>query len=276
MTHTLDPQAGHSAEGIHLPKPSATPLVWAAGFMLVAFGIIAGPGPLLGTGVPGYGLSALGVLVILIATGGWLVGNIQQRVHASETPAVAAKFAMWCFLGTEVIIFGALIARVVSIWLGDHTLHKVLTGGAASIIAGVPDSLLLVSLNTFLLLVSSLCVVLGLSSIENDNRGGLVLWLLITAVLGAAFVTIQGFEFSKLVAEGVVFGNSQFASAFYFLTGNHGLHVIIGVLWCLVVVARALRGGFTKTENLGVEIFGLYWHFVDVVWIIIFTVVYLI
>jgi len=77
MTHTLDPQAGHSAEGIHLPKPSVTPLVWAAGFMLVAFGIIAGPGPLFGTGVPGYGLSALGVLVILIATGGWLVGNIQ-------------------------------------------------------------------------------------------------------------------------------------------------------------------------------------------------------
>ena len=115
MSHTLDPQAGHSAEGIHLPKPSATPLIWAAGFMLVAFGIIAGPGPLRGTAIPGYGLSGLGLLVILIATGGWLVGNIQQRVHASETPAVAAKFAMWCFLGTEVIIFGALIARVVGL-----------------------------------------------------------------------------------------------------------------------------------------------------------------
>ena len=277
MSHTLDPHAGHSAEGIHLPKPSVTPLIWAAGFMLVAFGIIAGPGPLLpGTAIPGYGLSVLGLVVILAATGGWLVGNIQQRVHASETPAVAAKFAMWCFLGTEVVIFGALIARVVSIWLGDHALHKVLTGGQASIIAGVPDSLLLVSLNTFLLLVSSLSVVLGLSSIENGNRNGLVLGLVATAVLGAAFVTIQGFEFSKLVSDGVVFGNSQFASAFYFLTGNHGLHVIIGVLWCLVVVVRALRGGITKAEHLGVEIFGLYWHFVDVVWIIIFTVVYLI
>ena len=269
MSHTLDPQAGHSAEGIHLPKPSLTPLIWAAGFMLVAFGIIAGPGPLLpGSAIPGYGLSVLGLLVILTATGGWLVGNIQQRVHASETPAVAAKFAMWCFLGTEVIIFGALIARVVGVWLGDPTLHKVLTEPLSS--------LLLVSLNTFLLLVSSLSVVLGLSSIENGNRNGLVLWLLATAVLGAAFVTIQGFEFSKLVSDGVVFGNSQFASAFYFLTGNHGLHVIIGVLWCLIIVARALRGGFTKDEHLGVEIFGLYWHFVDVVWIIIFTVVYLI
>jgi len=268
MSHTLDPHAGPSAEGIHLPKPSATPLLWAAGFMLVAFGIIAGPGPLLGTAIPGYGLSGLGVLVILIATGGWLVGNVQERVHASETPAVAAKFAMWCFLGTEVIIFGALIARVVGVWQLDHTAHAVLTEPLSS--------LLLVSLNTFLLLVSSLSVVLGLSSIENGNRNGLVLWLVFTAVLGAAFVTIQGFEFTKLVSEGVVFGNSQFASAFYFLTGNHGLHVIIGVIWCLVVVVRALRGGFTKDEHLGVEIFGLYWHFVDVVWIIIFTVVYLI
>jgi heme/copper-type cytochrome/quinol oxidase subunit 3 len=269
MSQAIDPHAGRPAEGIHLPKPSLTPLIWAAGFMLIAFGIIIGGPPFAGTNIPqGYGLSALGLLVILAASGGWLVGNIRERVHASETPAVAAKFAMWCFLGTEVIIFGVLIARVLGIWLVDRSAHAVLTQPLSS--------LLLVSLNTFLLLVSSLCVVLGLSSIEEGNRTRLVVWLLATALLGAAFVTIQGFEFSKLVSDGVVFGHSQFASAFFFLTGNHGLHVIIGVLWCLVVVARALRGGFTKDEHLGVEIFGLYWHFVDVVWIIIFTVVYLI
>jgi heme/copper-type cytochrome/quinol oxidase subunit 3 len=278
MSQTLDPQAGHPAEGIHLPKPSAMPLVWAAGFMLVAFGIILGGPPFAGTTIPqGYALSAVGLLVILAATSGWLIGNVRERIHASETPAVAAKFAMWCFLGTEVVIFGALIARVVSLWLVDRSAHTVLTASPSSpLILGVNSSLLLVSLNTFLLLVSSLCVVLGLSSIEAGNRNRLVLWLVATAVLGAAFVSIQGFEFSKLVGEKVVFGNSQFASAFYFLTGNHGLHVIIGVLWCLVVVVRALRGGFTPEEHLGVEIFGLYWHFVDVVWIIIFTVVYLI
>jgi heme/copper-type cytochrome/quinol oxidase subunit 3 len=269
MSQTLDPQAGHQAEGIHLPKPSLMPLVWGAGFMLVAFGIIISGPPFPGTTIPqGYGLSAVGLLVILAATGGWLVGNIRERVHASETPAVAAKFAMWCFLGTEVIIFGALMTRVVGIWLVDRSAHLVLTQPLTS--------LLLVSLNTFLLLVSSLCVVLGLSSIEQGNRNGLVVWLLATAVLGGAFVTIQGFEFAKLAGEGVVFGNNQFASAFYFLTGNHGLHVIIGVIWCLTVIIRAARGGFTPDEHLGVEIFGLYWHFVDVVWIIIFTLVYLI
>ena len=278
MSQTLDPQAGHQAEGIHLPKPSLMPLVWGAGFMLVAFGIIIGGPPFPGTAIPqGYGLSAVGLVVILAATGGWLVGNIRERIHASETPAVAAKFAMWCFLGTEVIIFGALMTRVVGIWLVDRSLHTVLTASPSSpLVFGVNSSLLLVSLNTFLLLVSSLCVVLGLSSIEQGNRNGLVVWLLATAVLGAAFVTIQGFEFSKLAGEGVVFGNSQFASAFYFLTGNHGLHVIIGVIWCLTVIIRAVRGGFTPDEHLGVEIFGLYWHFVDVVWIVIFTLVYLI
>jgi heme/copper-type cytochrome/quinol oxidase subunit 3 len=272
--------AGDHGGGIHLPKPSFTPLIWGLGFMLIAFGIILGGNQLIpGTRqpVPAFSLSpfsffwlsAGGVVVILIATGGWLWGNIRERIHGSETPEVAAKFAMWCFLGTEVIIFGALIARVVSIWLVEPEAHAVLT-------EPIFPSLVLVSVNTFLLLVSSLAVVLGLSYIQEDNKGGLILWLAVTALLGATFVGIQGYEYSKLVHEGVVFGDSQFASAFYLLTGNHGLHVIIGVIWCVVVVIRAAQGAFTKERHLGVEIFGLYWHFVDVVWIIIFTLVYLI
>jgi heme/copper-type cytochrome/quinol oxidase subunit 3 len=267
MSQTVEhhPAADHGG-AIHLPKPSFTPLVWGAGFMLIAFGIIVGGSK------PGnevfYALSAAGLGVILIATGGWLWGNLRERIHGSETPAVAAKFAMWCFLGTEVIIFGALIARVVVIWLHEPEAHALLTEPLSS--------LLLVSANTFLLLVSSLAVVLGLSSIQEDKRSGLVLWLLATAALGATFVGIQAYEYSKLMHEGLVFGDSQFASAFYILTGNHGLHVIIGVIWCLVVVARAARGGYSAQSHLGVEIFGLYWHFVDVVWILIFTLVYLI
>jgi heme/copper-type cytochrome/quinol oxidase subunit 3 len=247
------------------------PLAWGAGFMLIAFGVIMGVArkP---AGVPvapgDFWLSGIGLLLILVATGGWLWGNIRERSHGSETPVVAAKFAMWCFLGTEVVIFGALIARVLGVWVQNHEAHRLLTEPLSS--------LLLVSLNTFLLLVSSLCVVLGLSSIQRGNRSGLALWMAATAVLGAAFVGIQAYEFNKLVSEGLVFGTSQFASAFYLLTGNHGLHVIIGVIWCALILVRAVRGGYTENEHLGVEIFGLYWHFVDVVWILIFTLVYLI
>jgi cytochrome c oxidase subunit 3 len=278
MSQSLDPQVSKQSHGVHLAKPSLMPLVWGAGFMLIAFAIIIGPmrvvpastvalSPLYG--VANYPLAGAGLVVILVATGGWLVGNVRERVHGSETPEVAAKFAMWFFLGTEVVIFGALIARVVVIWIQSPQLHLVLTKDTAS--------LLLVSLNTFILLVSSLCVVLGLSSIESGNQAGLVGWLSATAVLGLAFVVIQGFEFNKLASvDGLIFGSTQFASAFYILTGNHGLHVIIGVIWCLTVIVRAMRGGFTKEEHLGVEVFGLYWHFVDVVWILIFTLVYLI
>jgi len=264
MSQSVEQAAPDHGGSIHLPKPSITPLIWALGFMLIAFGIITGGG----VNENLYWLSAGGLGIILIATGGWLWGNIRERIHGSETPEVAAKFAMWCFLGTEVVIFGALIARVLVIWLHDPEAHTLLTEPLSS--------LLLVSANTFLLLVSSLAVVLGLSSIQEGKPGGLVLWLGVTALLGATFVGVQAYEFNKLVHEGLVFGDSQFASAFYILTGNHGLHVIIGVIWCLVVVARALRGGFTAQSHLGVEIFGLYWHFVDVVWIMIFTLVYLI
>lgn len=269
MSYSLEPHAGEHPPGAHLAKPSIMPLVWGAGLMCIAFGIIIGQSPLIPrTGVNGFALSGLGVLIILAATAGWLVGNIRERTQASETPAVAAKFAMWCFLATEVVIFGALIARVLTIWLAHPTAHRQLT---------VPNSsLLLVSLNTLLLLVSSLCVVLGLSSIQNGNRTGLLSWLAATTLLGAGFVAIQGFEFNKLVGEGLIFGGSPFASAFYILTGNHGLHVIIGVIWCTTLIVRGLRGGFTAEEHLGIEIFGLYWHFVDVVWILIFTLVYLI
>jgi heme/copper-type cytochrome/quinol oxidase subunit 3 len=271
MSQTVVPPAGHQPPAIHLPKPSLMPLAWGAGFMLIAFGVIMGvarkpPGAPVAAG--DFWLSGIGLVLILAATGGWLWGNIRERVHGSETPAVAAKFAMWCFLGTEVIIFGALIARVLGVWVQAPDAHRLLTQPLTS--------LLLVSVNTFLLLISSLCVVLGLSSIQHGNRSGLALWLAATAVLGAAFVGIQAYEFNKLVGEGLIFGTSQFASAFYLLTGNHGLHVIIGVIWCVVILLRALRGQYSENDNLGIEIFGLYWHFVDVVWILIFTLVYLI
>ncbi|MCC7360226.1 MAG: heme-copper oxidase subunit III [Anaerolineales bacterium] len=262
MTQSLDAHPASPGEGIHLPKPSITPLLLGLGIGLLAFGA------LLYFILDFPWVMPVGIVVIVVGVGGWLVGNIRERVHGSETPAVAAKFAMWCFLGTEVVIFGALIARVVTIWLHDPEAHRILTEPITS--------LLLVSVNTFLLLVSSLAVVLGLNNIQAGKRGGLLVWLAVTAVLGATFVGIQGYEYSKLVSEGVTFGANQFSSAFYILTGNHGLHVIIGVIWCTVLIVRGLTRGVTTQDSLGVEIFGLYWHFVDVVWILIFTLVYLI
>lgn len=266
MTSSVDQHAAEHSEGIHLPKPSVTPLIFGVGFFLMAFGVLLSARDSESRGL--LWVSAAGLAVILIASGTWLWGNIRERAHGTETPLVAAKFAMWCFLGTEVVIFGALIGRVLGIWVHDPDASALLTEPL--------PSLLLVSVNTFILLVSSLFVVLGLDAIQKGNRTGLALWFSLTALLGLAFLGIQAYEYNKLVHEGLTISSSQFGSAFFFLTGNHGLHVLIGVIWCAVVIVNALRGAYSSTENMGVEIFGLYWHFVDVVWIIIFTLVYLI
>lgn len=264
----------HGSHEIHLPKPTFWPLIAGLGFALLPLGFITWAFDWETNAATyravGLGMLGAGLVIILTAVGGWTISNIRERLHAHVEPlggASAAKFAMWCFLGTEVVIFGGLIARAVYVWMRDPTVNEILHH---------LDSLLIVSVNTFLLLLSSLCVVLGVAAIQRGDRTKLGLWMFATAALGAAFISIQGYEYSKLFAEGITLTASPFSSGFFFLTGFHGLHVFAGVIWGTIVGIHALRGGFSQTENIGVEVFGLYWHFVDVVWIFIFTLVYLI
>ena len=265
MTHTVDEHASHE---IHLPKPSYWPMLLGLGFGLIPLGFILWTISSR-TAALGQGLMVGGLAVFLLAVGGWVASNIRarSREHAEVLGGPeAAKFAMWAFIGTECVIFGGLISHALFLWVRDPNVNHALNS---------LESLLIVSVNTFLLLTSSLCVVLGLSSIQRGDRLGLAKWLGATAVLGAAFVGIQAFEYSKLFAEELTVTSIQFGSAFFFLTGFHGLHVFVGVLWGLVLVVNSLRGGFTQADHMGVEVWGLYWHFVDVVWIFIFTLIYL-
>jgi cytochrome c oxidase subunit 3/cytochrome o ubiquinol oxidase subunit 3 len=174
------------------------------------------------------------------------------------------KLGMWLFLASEVMFFGGLIATF---------LHYKLNRPAPE---GISLDVLLVGLNTVLLLTSSFTVVQGLASIAGGNRRGLVAYLGLTVLLGIAFLAGQANEFASLYREGTTLTSSLFGSTFFTLTGFHGLHVLIGVVWCLATVAKALRGGYSAADHVGVEVFGLYWHFVDVVWIVLFTVIYLI
>jgi cytochrome c oxidase subunit 3/cytochrome o ubiquinol oxidase subunit 3 len=215
-----------------------------------------------------------GLVLLLLAMGSWVVSNIRERARTHEAglggPEIA-KFAMWAFIGTECIIFGALIANMIYLWMRNPEINVFLHH---------LDTLLVVSVNTFFLLTSSLCVVLGLSAIQRGDRMGLARWLGGTALLGGAFLGIQAYEYSKLFAEGLSLTSTaefgRYGSGFFFLTGFHGLHVFVGVLWALVLIINTLRGGFKQDDHMGVEVWGLYWHFVDVVWIFIFTLVYLI
>ena len=132
------------------------------------------------------------------------------------------------------------------------------------------------SVSSFVLLMSSLTMVLAVSAIGRGDVRNCKLWLVVTALLGATFVGGQAYEFTSFYREGLGFTTSLFSSSFYTLTGFHGVHVTVGIIMLLSLLFLSLRGRLPEHRSETVEIAGLYWHFVDVVWIVIFAVVYLI
>ncbi len=197
------------------------------------------------------------------------MSDIAKVQHTAESPQRVenVKFAMWLYLASDVIIFSILIATFVLFRVNNEEVVKEVHEASG---------LFLVSLNTFLLLASSWAMVMGLREIKRDNRKGLIRWIGLTAVLGIVFVALQGVEYTILSNEGITIYGSEFGMRFYAPTAFHGAHVIIGVLWALGVVWHAMKGGYGPKNYSGVEVFGLYWHFVDVVWILLFTLIYLI
>ena len=132
------------------------------------------------------------------------------------------------------------------------------------------------SVSSFVLLMSSLTMVLALAAIQRGDHRRLRIWLLATALLGTVFIGGQIYEFTVFTHEGLNISSSVSATSFFVLTGFHGVHVTVGILWLLSLIGMSLRGLIPQERNLEIEIAGLYWHFVDIVWIVIFTVVYLV
>jgi heme/copper-type cytochrome/quinol oxidase subunit 3 len=173
------------------------------------------------------------------------------------------KIGVWLFIASEVIFFAGLISAFL---LYKGRVEKPHLNVA------------LVGVNTFVLIVSSLMMVQAFASIQRNHQRGLRLYLLGTMVFGLLFLGGQAYEFATLIGEGVVPSSEQFglyATAFFTLTSFHGTHVFIGVLWILVVLIKAFSGKYSPTNYIPVEVVGLYWHFVDVVWIMLFTIIYL-
>jgi heme/copper-type cytochrome/quinol oxidase subunit 3 len=132
------------------------------------------------------------------------------------------------------------------------------------------------SVSSFVLLMSSLTMVLALAAIQRGDHRRTRVWLLTTALLGASFVAGQAYEFTVFVREGMNLRVNLFSSSFFVLTGFHGAHVTIGVLMLLSLFSLSMKGKLPTAKAETVELVGLYWHFVDIVWIVIFTLVYLI
>ncbi|MFQ5967417.1 MAG: heme-copper oxidase subunit III [Acidimicrobiia bacterium] len=178
------------------------------------------------------------------------------------------KFAMWAFLSSEFLLFGALIT--------NYLLFKGIEFEARPIPSELYD-IPFTSVSSFVLLMSSLTMVLAHDSLERSDQAGARTWLLATAGLGMVFISGQVFEFTEFVQQGMKMTTNPAASSFYLLTGFHGTHVLIGIIMLLSLFFISRRqGGLSTERGMNVELVGLYWHFVDIVWIVIFTVVYLI
>jgi len=181
---------------------------------------------------------------------------------------------MWVFLASDCMFFGSLIATYL-IYRGRA--EELFLAGQGS--GPLPHEILDIpytSISAFVLLMSSLTMVLALAAVQKGNIRGTRVWLLCTALLGAIFMGGQYFEFTEFKHEGLGLTTNMFGSTFFTLTGFHGFHVTLGVIMLLSLVMLSMRGGVTQDDAINVEVIGLYWHFVDIVWIVIFTLVYLI
>ncbi len=186
--------------------------------------------------------------------------------HQTTTGLPHTKLAMWLFLSSECLLFGALITTYV--------LYR-----GASIEGPYPADVFDIaytSVSSFVLLASSLTMVLALAAAQKRDFTRMRLWLLATAMLGMTFVGGQVYEFTAFYNEGLSVTKNLFGTTFFVLTGFHGVHVTVGILMLLSLTGLSFADRLPEDPAFPVEMVGLYWHFVDIVWIIIFTVVYLI
>ncbi len=243
---------------IHLPAPSRWPLLTALGIVVLAIGALTHLAVVLA-----------GALFTVVCVFAFALEHHENRAHEHQVGNLGVdhrKVALWVFLGSECFFFGTLIATYLA--------YK-----GRSVVGPEPHQILnipLTTISTFDLLMSSLLMVLALAAVQRGDRRQARLWLLGTAFFGLIFLGFQAYEFTDFVREGLTLQQNLFGSTFFVLTGFHGGHVTVGVIWLLALWILDLRGRLGRADAVKVEIAGLYWHFVDVVWIAIFTLVYLI
>jgi len=195
------------------------------------------------------------------------VAGAATTTTATATTAVADRhaFGFWVYLMTDLIIFGVLFAVY-------FILHPNTFGGPSS---NDLFSLSTALVNTIVLLTSSFTCGLATLAARRGKVNQTITWLAVTFVLGATFLTLELTEFSRFIAVGASWQTSAFLSAFFTLVGTHGLHIAVGLLWIVVAIVQLRLRGLTPAVVSKLDRFTLFWHFLDIVWIFIFTTVYL-
>jgi len=256
--------AAHAHEEEHADHASVWPFAISVGAFLTFLGL---------SGVTTGGVYPVVLLVGAVVLGGSLLGLARESFHAPDRPVGErwpfsgvenGKLGMWIFLASDVVLFGAFI--------GSYLFMRVAYGWNEWHL--VPHNSLPGLVNTYILLTSSFAVVLALVAAEKNSKRGVVVSLSTTFVLGIAFLANKGIEWYELYHEGTWLSTSIESSTYFLTTGLHGAHVVVGLLIALFMITRAWNGAYLDDER-PIEYFGLYWHFVDIVWLFLFPLFYI-
>ena len=262
------PTNGNGSSEHHEQHLSSRPIALTIGVTLAMLGF-----SLLELGV-GWPVIFVGLVVIAWSLYGWARDDLWSKFHVPEeegrelwpfSKIPKIKLGMWTFLAGEVVLFSGVLGSYLFIradlprWPTPGTIHSIPIGLT----------------NTLVLLTSSLSVVLAIQAIRAGNQKRLLMWLTTTFLLGALFLGIKASEWADLFSKGFWFNSGLPGSTYFVTTGIHGLHVTAGLIVLAYLIKRTMNGGFSKENNDTVEYFGLYWHFVDIIWVFLFPLFYL-
>jgi cytochrome o ubiquinol oxidase subunit 3 len=194
------------------------------------------------------------------------ISSTTKELALVEATAEKVTFGFWIYIMTDCVLFASLFATYA-------VLHNNTFGGPTGAqLFNMPNVLA----ETLILLTSSLTAGLAMLAAQQGHRNKVVAWFGVTFLLGASFLAIELSEFSKLIQSGNSWQRSGFLSSFFTLVGTHGLHITIGLLWMAILMIKIMTSGLTKANVRRLTILSLFWHFLDIVWIFIFTMVYMI
>jgi heme/copper-type cytochrome/quinol oxidase subunit 3 len=192
--------------------------------------------------------------------------HVLEPAETPLTPESWGKLGMWNFLAADAMTFGGLLAAYGALRYGDPNWPD------PSHILGIP----LTAFMTFLLICSSVTMVESLAGMRQGNQAKCARFLALTVLGGICFLSLQAYEWTHLIEHGQSITKNNFGATFFMLTGFHGMHVFSGVVYLSIILIRCLLGKYDAHKTYEIEIAGLYWHFVDLIWILVFTFVYLI
>lgn len=266
----------------YVPAPSWWPLVGSVALLLLASGFVI----LLQNNASGSYVMIAGALILITMLFGWFGTVIRESVGGlfNDQVDLSYRWGMGWFIFSEVMFFGALFgalfyARVITVpELGDtHLLWPNYEGTWPTAGPGVKEAFApmqawgIPAINTLILLSSGATVTWAHWGLKNDNRTQLKIGLILTILLGAIFITLQIHEYSSAT---FTFQSGIYGATFYILTGFHGAHVTLGAIMLAVILGRVYAGHFTPERHFAFEAVSWYWHFVDVVWLLLFVFVY--